>query len=67
NPVMTLIMPGAPLVVCRGNSASRSPSHRRHLARTHNEDASARCVEAEDAARGVEGRRDAAIICATHH
>ena len=54
-------------MVGRMNSARVSPSHRRYLARMHNEDASARCVEAEDAVRSVEGRREAAIICATPH
>ena len=59
--------PPRPLVVCRSNGGRVSPSHRRQLARTHNEGASTRCVEAEDAARGVEGRRDAVITWATDH
>ena len=37
------------------------------VARTHDEGALAACVEEEDAARGVEGRRDAIIIWATDH
>ena len=44
------------LVRCRVSTVPFSARHRRHLARTHNEGASARCVKAEDAARGVEGR-----------
>ena len=42
---------------CRVSTVALSARHRRHLARTHNEGASARCVKAEDTARGVEGRR----------
>jgi hypothetical protein len=44
-----------------------SPSHSAFLARTHDEGASRRCVEEEDAARGVEGRRDVCGISGSVH
>ena len=52
---------------CRVSVVALSARHRRHLARTYNEGASGRCVKAEDAARGVEGRRGGRKTCATVH
>jgi hypothetical protein len=54
-------------VVCRLNSASASPSNRRHLARRSAQSHPGRCGEHIDAARGVEGRRNAASIHGTGH
>ncbi len=51
----------------RGNNARVSPSPRRHLAKTSDEDALDPCFEEEVEARGVEGQRDAVFICAADH
>ena len=55
------------LVVCRMNGANVSPE----ASALSREDAqrrrTRRCVKAEDDASGVEGQRDVAIICKTHH
>ena len=55
------------LVVCRMNGANVSPSHRRSPRKDAQRRRTRRCVKAEDAASGVEGRRDVAIIHKTDH
>ncbi len=59
--------PTTSLVVCRTNGVRVSPRHRRSNRRDAQRRRTHRCVEAENTASGVEGRRDPAIICKTGH
>jgi hypothetical protein len=54
-------------MVCRSKRGAVSPSTWRHLARTSDAVALGSFDEEEDAARGVMGRGDRPIVCATHH
>jgi hypothetical protein len=54
-------------VVCLMNSVRVSPSHRRHLARREAQSHPEGAVSIFDAARGVEGRKDATSIRETGH
>ena len=56
-----------PLVLRLAKSGFVSASHRRSWQGRTTKAQSGACVEAEDAARGVEGRRDVVIICQTMH
>jgi hypothetical protein len=68
--VLTGSFPECPqraLVVCRSNRASVAPSHRGHLARRKAQSQSGHASSIFDAARGLEGRRNAVSIWATGH